>query len=369
MSHYLRGLLVAVMTAPLLALLPVSPAPAALRDSTPLYAHYYIWFNVSSWNRSKIDYPLLGRYSSDEISFMRRHVELAKAAGIDGFLVSWKSSPVLDARLAKLVEIARRERFKLGIVYQGLDFERRPLPAAQVAQDLDLLARRYATSPVFAGFGKPVVAWSGTWRFSRQEIQHVRKVVNGRLLLLGTEKNVADYEAKADLFDGDLYYWSSVNPSTNREHETKLAAMGQAAHDRGGLWFAPAAPGFDARLVGGRSTVDRRGGETLRAEIDAAQQSKPDAIGLISWNEFSENTHVEPSERYGHRALETLGDIRGNHLKAVDDLDSSAPAQQEAAGPRALAVVIGFVVLLVVTLVLLRRRAKRPHRGSAVSGP
>ncbi len=31
-----------------------------------------------------------------------------------------------------------------------------------------------------------------------------------------------------------------------------------------------AAPGFDARLVGGTSVVERRGGATLRAELDAA---------------------------------------------------------------------------------------------------
>src|SRR5687767_3245771 len=31
----------------------------------PLLAYYYIWFDVSSWDRAKTDYPLLGRYSSD----------------------------------------------------------------------------------------------------------------------------------------------------------------------------------------------------------------------------------------------------------------------------------------------------------------
>jgi hypothetical protein len=356
MRRLVTRVLLAALAAPFLVLSSAAPSQAAVRDPTPLYAHYYIWYGVSSWKRAKIDYPSIGRYSSDEASFMRRHVELAKQAGIDGFLVSWKSTPLLDDRLAKLVEVARRAHFKLGIVYQGLDFERRPLPARKVAQDLDLLARRYGRSPVFGGFSKPIVAWSGTWRFSPQEIAHVRKVVGGRLLLLGTEKNVADYEAKASLFDGDLYYWSSVNPDTNPHYGAKLNAMGQAAHSHGSLWFAPAAPGFDARAVGGHSAVDRHDGATLRREMDAAQQSQPDAIGLISWNEFSENTHVEPSERYGRQALKTLADIRGTHLKALDDVDSSAAAVRDAPGPGALVVVLGFVGLLVLTLVLLRRR-------------
>lgn len=355
----------ATLMAAFLLLALAAPSPAALRDPTPVYAHYYIWFNVSSWNRAKTDYPTAGRYSSDEASVMRRHIELAKQAGIDGFLVSWKSTPLLDERLAKLVEVARRAHFKLAIVYQGLDFERRPLPAEKVGQDLDLLARLYAKSPVFSGFGKPVVAWSGTWRFSPRQIEHVRKVVDGRLLLLGSEKNVADYEAKASLLDGDLYYWASVNPDTYPDYAGKLAAMGQAAHGHGGLWFAPAAPGFDARLVGGKSIIPRRNGDTLRREFEAAQGSQPDAIGLISWNEFSENSYVEPSERYGRKALETLADIRGTHLQASDDLDSSAPGQRASAGPRALVVILGFLVLFMLTLVLMRRRASARMGGAS----
>ena len=42
--------------------------------------------------------PLLGRYSSDDRGVMRQHVAWAKRAGIDGFIVSWKSTPVLNRR-------------------------------------------------------------------------------------------------------------------------------------------------------------------------------------------------------------------------------------------------------------------------------
>src|SRR5256714_11119101 len=80
---------------------PASPAASP----TPLFAYYYIWFNPSSWNRAKVDYPLLGRYSSDDRAVMRRHIEEAKAAGIGGFLVSWKNTDQLDRRLAKLIQV------------------------------------------------------------------------------------------------------------------------------------------------------------------------------------------------------------------------------------------------------------------------
>src|SRR4030095_6211347 len=98
-----------------------------------------------------------------------------------------------------------------------------------------------------------------------------------------------------DIVEGNAYYWSSVNPDTFPGYAEKLTAMERVVHANGGLWIAPSAPGFDARLIGGTTVVGRKNGETLQIEMSAAFQSSPDAIGLISWNEFSENSHVEPS--------------------------------------------------------------------------
>ena len=303
----------------------VPPARAASRPD-PLFAYYYIWFNASSWDRAKTDYPLLGRYSSDERDVMRTHVQWAKRAGIDGFIVSWKSTPVLNRRLERLAEVAAAQRFKLLIIYQGLDFERRPLPAARVASDLDTFVGRYASKDVFDVFGRPLVIWSGTPNFSRAELASVTTRRRRQLLILASERNVDGYRRVADLVDGNAYYWGSVNPSTYPGYPEKLAEMGEEIHARKGLWIAPAAPGFDARLVGGREVVARRDGATLRAELDAATASAPDAIGLISWNEFSENTHVEPSRAHGSRYLEVLADVRGARLPELRDFDSSEPA-------------------------------------------
>jgi hypothetical protein len=104
-------------------------------------AYYYIWYNASSWNRAKSDYPLIGRYSSDETVVMRQHVLWAKAVGIDGFIVSWKSTDVLNSRLEKLIDIAAEEEFKLAIIYQGLDFDREPPGVLAFEDPLRLLVR------------------------------------------------------------------------------------------------------------------------------------------------------------------------------------------------------------------------------------
>ena len=165
--------------------------------------------------------------------------------------------------------------------------------------------------PAFTIFDRPLVIWSGTWRYTEAQIRSVTAGVRNRLLVLASAKDVRDYARVARYFDGDAYYWSSVNPERYPDYGRKLRGLAAKVHATGGLWIAPAAPGFDARQVGGTSVVPRVGGETLRTELNTAASSSPDAIGLISWNEFSENTFVEPSREYGSTALKVIADVRG----------------------------------------------------------
>jgi hypothetical protein len=314
----LPGASPAPISSPLGTNAPTNPPPVTLTppateepaNSTPVLAYYYIWFDVQSWDRAKTDYPLLGRYSSDDAAVMRQHIQWAQEAGIDGFIVSWKGRDKLNRRLDQLVQIAGEEDFKLAIIYESLDFERNPLPVEQVSADLNYFVERYAEHPVFDLFEKPMVIWAGTWEFSLEEIQSVVQDKRERIFILASEKNVKDYQRVAQLVDGDAYYWSSVNPDTHRGYAEKLIAMGEAVHENGGLWVAPAAPGYDSRLLGGTTVIDRKEGETLRTEMETALGSAPDVIGLISWNEFSENSHIEPSENHGDRYLEVLAETR-----------------------------------------------------------
>ncbi len=337
------------------------PGPAVSNstgsDPIPVLSYYYIWFDTQSWDRAKSDYPLLGRYSSDNIDVMRQHIQWAKAAGIKGFIVSWKSTDKLNQRLEQLVQVANEENFKLAIIYQGLDFNRDPLPVQQVDDDLNYFIDHYANNPVFSIYEKPLVIWSGTWKFTPEQIQSVVTGKRDRLLILASERNVEGYARIASMVDGDAYYWSSVNPDTFPGYPSKLKAMSDAVHAKGGLWIAPAAPGFDARSIGGTTTVDRKDGQTLQIQFNVALQSSPDAIGLISWNEFSENSYIEPSEKYGHRYLDVLANIRNVPAPIVSEFDSSDPGDtvnRLAASP---IIALGSIgLLIIISLWILVRR-------------
>ena len=215
LARYLGILLVctACLT-PMMPLVPAAAAPAAVESLSfapdqpaapavdtqpiPVMAYYYIWFDGGkSWTNNKRDWPVLGRYNSDDRKTMEQHVRWAKEAGIDGFIVSWKSTYQLDKRLAQLVEVAAEADFPLWIIYQGLDYERNPLPVEHIAADLDHFIATYGQNPVFTHDGLPVVIWSGTWEFTPEDIASVASRVKGKLTLLASERNLAGYKRLA----------------------------------------------------------------------------------------------------------------------------------------------------------------------------
>ena len=340
------------------------PTPRFELISVPLLAYYYIWFDPSSWDRAKSDLPLLGPYSSDDESIMRQHVAWARSAGLDGFIVSWKNTTVLDKRLDTLVRVARAANFKLEVIYEGLDFSRNPLPPTQVAEDLDFFIARYAADPVFDLLGKPVMILSGTWEFSTADVAVMAGARRDKLTILASERTAEDFGRLANVVDGNAYYWSSVNPDTSPDYADKLKAMGAAVHNASGFWFPPAAPGFDARLVGGTTVVDRQGGQMLQRQLDTAMGSFPDAIGLISWNEFSENSQIEPSKAYGDQSLKVIAELRKTNYTSVGDFDSSSPQGVDVSAgiSRVVALVLVGGLGFGGALVLVRRRRQPVRR-------
>jgi hypothetical protein len=182
------------------------------------------------------------------------------------------------------------------------------------------------------------------------------------LLILASERNADGYKRLAAYVDGNAYYWSSVNPDTYPDYQGKLDGMSEAIHENGGIWIAPAAPGFDARLIGVTRLVERKDGETLLRQMQTAYQSSPDAVGLISWNEFSENSHIEPSENYGVRYLEVVADFTQAPALEISAFSSDQPLvtdtfenlSQDSPAPSAgRSSLLAIVVLMGLTLISL----------------
>jgi Glycosyl hydrolase family 99 len=291
---------------------------------SPVFAYYYMWFTPASWSRAKTDLPLLGAYNSADPLVIEQHVRWAKQAGIDGFIVSWKHEARLDAPLKTLVDEAHRQQFKLILLYEGLDVNRNPLSVDRIISDLQWFTKTYGSDPAFAVFGPPAVVWSGTWKFSLADIAKLRARVGAptRVLLLGSDRSADEYRARQAVFDGDAYYWSSADPQRTPGFASRLEALGAEVLADHGKWIVPVTPGFDARLIGGTSIVPRRSGETYRSSWAVGASQNQSAIGIISWNEFSENSYIEPSRANQYTYLQITGQLTGHPVQGTPTIST-----------------------------------------------
>lgn len=351
-----------------------APAPTSAGTPIPVYAYFYQGFNAMSWDHAKLDLPLAGPYNSDDPQVLRNQVGQAKSAGIDGFLTSWKSTDTLDRRLDLLVHAAQSQNFDLGVVYGALDFLKQPLPVETVKHDMVYLVQRWASLLTSRYYGRLVIIWTGTDQYSTAEVRAVKAALGNRVYLLATAHNVSGYERVAKIVDGESYYWPSADP-TSSTTIAKLAALSQAVHDHHGLWVAPAASGYNGSALGGTRVIGRDNGRTLVTAMDNAYASTPDAVAVISWNEWSENTSIEPGRKYGDRELQALRAYlraRGEAIPTGLNLADSSEGDSLSGwtGARA-AVTLAMMTIVTVLFVSLREplRARRRRTQQPTAKP
>src|SRR5438046_10207537 len=85
-------------------------------------------------------------------------------------------------------------------------------------------------------------------------------------------------------------------------------------------------------------------------------------LGLISWNEFSENSYVEPSKQYGYQSLDVLRQLRGTPAPSPAG-PTGSPAPTLSPWPNVLRL-SAFALTLVIGVGLLsylRRRHSHPR--------
>jgi hypothetical protein len=286
-----------------------------------------IRFSPAIRNIASCAYPLIGPYDSDNAEVARWHVRLAKAAGIDAFLVDvWGSAnPLCEKALMEvLLPIAEEEDFKVVIFDEAPQFVADQAANAVWARDT---LQRCMQSPAYLRVdGKPVYCMYQVWQgrlkpeewgpFQRTVEAGVGEVywlidrlvarsggdrahgVNGFRLAEG-------WEAVPDIDAVSLYATFSNVRETNAEVLARwYADITKRMHARGKAVMLPVHPGLDSRAIqldevegpeGVHWTIQRRDGATFRAYLEAARQSGADFISVTSFNEWPETTNIEPA--------------------------------------------------------------------------
>ena len=115
-------MLVALLSLLLQGVGSASAAPSAQSMSQPLVlAFYYSWFDENTWTYDKLPDLPAEQYVSRDRSVMGRHIDQAKAAGIDGFLVAWygpAGGNQTEPNLAALLDEAAARGFRIAVLFE-----------------------------------------------------------------------------------------------------------------------------------------------------------------------------------------------------------------------------------------------------------
>jgi hypothetical protein len=352
-----------ILTATILQAL-TGPASAATRTAGTtakprVFAYYYLWWSLNHWhtalgssypfNSSPLPLPATldasgcgaksqyagntltdvpaSLYSQDDPGLIESDVRQAAAAGLAGFAVNWigtgsagqsVTGNPYSPRLQALVDAVHKVNaegisFKLWLSYKA---SASVLPTAAIINDLNYVYAKYGSDSAFdrAQSARMTLIWQGSRKYPVSVLQAVSPQFRSKFRILGDETTWS--AARAPYLDGDAYYWSSQNPWGNPQSFQQLRSLAGSVRASGvnpdrssKVFVAPIAPGYNKSISGGSSCVPRNGGATIKALYNGNLTTNPDDFGLISWNEISEGTYVDPMTRYGMQDLNALSPL------------------------------------------------------------
>jgi hypothetical protein len=316
--------------------------PEAEAAAVPKRAYYYLWWSLDHWHdklgpnfpykesplplpatlnsigcharsrfaRNRLTDVPHALYGQDQHGVIERHVRQATKAGLDGFIANWRGAGSLTQgvhavpytkRLIRVLNAAKEvtaegKPFDVWLSYKAADTRLSP---GHIIHDIKWLESHLGQRTAWGRRnGQIVVVWSGSHHYPLSTLREVSKAVRGRVFLVGDEKLTSLTQDRLRTFDGVTYYWSSQNPYSNPHSFSQLEQLARRVRSQGKPWFAPFTPGYQHQLEGG-TCVPRRHGETLHRLYRGNLRSHPQAMCLISWNEITEGTYIEPLRRYG----------------------------------------------------------------------
>lgn len=290
--------------------------------------------------------PLIGLYDSADPKIAEWHVQLAKASGIDAFLVDWwDTHNALDQNVDRgIVAAAKKHGFKFALLDERAQFHQK-LEDYQVM--LAKALKRYKDHPCYLHIEeKPVVylyqvaADPGLTAAEFPLLkQHVEKEVGPVYWIV--DKIAHDAKAaNAGEIDREkcipadwlrtpgvdcFAFYSTFSHFRARDYDAlvgKYRYMTKLAHDAGKKMLLPVHPGHDnSHFRDDPYVMPRHDGQTLRDFLRAATDSGADYIMVTSWNEWPESTVVEPSSSWEdpYQYLKILAEWKGIHFTPIPE--------------------------------------------------
>lgn len=299
-----------------------------------LGAYYYAWYKnnwLSQTKRASCP-PLLGEYDNTIYSdVILTHMKQAKDAGIDFLSVSWEHRQdhwhIIDA--------AEKIGIKITFLYESLtrvgkkgDLSEEEL--SNIMTDMASISEYMDSTSWLKINGKPVIMIYVTRAYRgnlRDIFSKVRSAFGREVFLVGDHLFWKDLKNEGALtnFDAVTYYnmyqKGRFEPGPAAGASYISTAKDQLTHHMEAckrfnvpLWGS-AMPGYDdtgVRPDREHPPIDRRAGEFFRQSLEEAKRLSynQQAMMITSFNEWYEDTQIEPCSDYGTKYLEILKEFK-----------------------------------------------------------
>ena len=326
-------------------------------DQKKVFAHLMTWFRTTAhskrwemWESSfeqtphdperrrfngqrdiaALDYPLTGVYDSSDPDAIEYQLLLMRLSGFDGVIVDWDGRRLNPYRHQALMELLPHlDRFGMQLIvcfeewcgyWPPGTFESREAEIAAAREEARWLMTILASRDFYATVRgrKPVLVFRKTPKqnFFPEEWAKIREPVDehgGSVIFPpGT-----DHQGFDPVVDGRFFWVGGFDPErrflsiedATRNYNTFLEASRQwDTRTDPPVVFGSAVSGFNDTPVWGwgnrpRSAPrydGRRFETTWQMSIDAGA----DVVQIVTWNDWNEGSHIEPSDDFGYRYLE-----------------------------------------------------------------
>lgn len=294
---------------------PIGPIRGV--NSRLVLAFFYPWWDRAGWSSPLfIDTPLQP-YSTDDPADLARVMSQAKSAGLDALVVSWAGKDYAGGidhrRMLACLTAAQTAGTKVAALLEATaanpQHEDGAADPDTVFRWLVDIVDHYAPQSAYLRVGgRPVVMAYAAQRMSQagwaDALSRLR--ASGRdVLMIGEGINATRLGA----LDGLFYYPSNdfqgdAIRDFDRTQSVSVRTYHLLPYDTGQrrIWVATVSPGYDdTHLTDGRvpRVTDREGGGYYDRQWQAAIDLRADWVVVTTWNEWLENTEIEPSVRDG----------------------------------------------------------------------
>jgi glycoprotein endo-alpha-1,2-mannosidase len=313
----------------------------AQNDSILVGTYYYPWYGPgrNHWQDGYAQHPSLGEYDSADKKIINQHIDWAAGHGVDFFAVSWWGIGSREDQVFKddLLNSPMKDEIKFAILYEStgllpvtndgtinLDS---PDTLQKLLDDFKYFQDTYFDDPHYLKIGDRPVVFIYLTRIFTGDVGGAFSALRGALRSRGSEVYLI----------GDEVYWGNAQSLLPSHIQAFDAATAYNMHtstpdiadnftqkvlnefstwkvtaDSLGVAFVPdALPGFDdsnVRPEANHPPIPRSVG-LFESQLDMALSLLDPQINMFmitSWNEWHEDTSIEPAQEYDLEYLDAL---------------------------------------------------------------